>query len=72
MNRTTAGFKGTTNSKASPSRADRSVKKEKGVKLFSEALRDLNENKGLDPGVAQLLETQFDAFINDVGDFFTR
>jgi hypothetical protein len=52
MNRTTAGFKGTTNSKASPSRADRSVKKEKGVKLFSEALRDLNENKGLDPGVA--------------------
>jgi hypothetical protein len=52
MNRTTAGFKGTTNSKVSPSRADRLVKKEKGVKLFSEALRDLNENKGLDPGVA--------------------
>ena len=29
-----------------------------------------NGNSSLDPGVAQLLETQFDAFLREVGSFF--
>jgi hypothetical protein len=51
---------------------DKSAKKDKGSKMFADAIKEMNEHRHLDPGVAELLESQFDAFIRELGEFFTE